>query len=216
MKRPLALFALLFTAPLLYGDAGSSSTKKLNESKTSEGPILYHHRIGFGFNQLVYERIMPNRMYLGLDASSPPVISHSRHQKFFSSLVEAELRIGYNLLYNNADFITPIVGGGYLFENYGEFKRAKFAYVTIGFLYLHEFDSVFSWGFNLKPLAGQQISRNAPKKFVWGVDLAMPFVFRFGSQQEWDFILKPIYLYLESHHRHQGAFAGLATAGYRF
>jgi hypothetical protein len=175
----------------------------------------YDNRFGFMFDRVVFDHNKAECIYFGLDFWMPYFFSNSRNGHF-GALYEGEVRVGYNLFYNGCDHISPLAGVGYQYNNVGVFKHAKFAYATAGFRYLHEFNTVFGWGFYLKGLAGQQIGKDEAKKFAWGVDLSMPFVFRFAKGRRWDVTLEPFYLYMESNHKNQGIFGGRGTFGYRF
>lgn len=184
---------------------------------TDRPPVApqYDNRFGFFFDRLVFDHNKADCIYFGLDAWMPYFFSHTRNNRF-GHLYEGEARLGYNLFYNGCDHVTPLVGAGYQYNNVGVFHKAKFAYVTAGGRYLHEFNKVFVWGFFLKGLAGQQIGKHEAKKFAWGVDLSMPFMFRLGCAARWDLTLEPFYLYMETNHKHQAVFGGRGTIGYQF
>lgn len=213
MKR-LFIVGLLALMSLAYGDA-----KKPEQVKPATGtePVSpqYNNRFGFSFDRVVFDHNKANCIYFGADFWMPYFFSHSRNSRF-GSLYEGEFRIGYNFFLDGCDHFTPLVGAGYLYFNLGDFHKAKFAYTTAGLRYYHEFNTVFGWGLYLKGLAGHQLSGTEAKKFAWGVDLSMPFVFRFGKMRHWDLTLEPFYLYMESNHKTQAAFGGRGTFGYQF
>jgi hypothetical protein len=175
----------------------------------------YNNRVGLSPFCAIYERLELNCLYFGIDVWVPVIYSHNRHNHW-GSLIKGEARVGYNLLYNGCDHVIPVAGVGYLFNNVGVFNHAKFGYVMAGLIYFHEFNSIFGWGINLKALAGEQLSNTEPKKVAWGVELSIPITFRFGHFRHWDVTVQPDYLYIESHHQHQGVFGGRGTLGYRF
>jgi hypothetical protein len=175
----------------------------------------YDNRFGLSFDRLVFDHNKADSIYFGLDAWMPYFFSHSRNGHY-GQLYEGEVRVGYNLFYNGCDHFTPLLGTGYQYNNVGNFHNAKFAYTTAGFRYYHECNTVFGWGFFLKGIAGQQLGKKEAKKFAWGVDLSLPFVFRFAKARHWDVTLEPFYLYMESNHKHQAAFGGRGTIGYQF
>ena len=229
MKNSLILSLALFALSTTYADDTLDPAYVTWTAKTPEQQIAvqvkpnlvspqYDNRFGFSFDRLVYERTKTDSMYFGLDGWAALCFSHSRHHnRVWRSVIEGEARLGYNLFFNGRDHLTPVVGGGYMSNSVGNFRRnARFAYATAGFLYSHEFNTVFGWGVNLKGLAGQQVSQHYEKKFAWGVDLCIPLVFRFGHYRHWDATLEPFYLYMESNHRDQGIFGGRGTVAYRF
>ncbi len=185
--------------------------------KTTIEPVApqYGNRFGFSFDRLVYDHTRADELYFALDFWMPYFFSNNRNNRY-GNLYEAEIRIGYNLFYDGCDHITPLFGVGYQYNNVGDFHNAKFAYTTAGLRYYHECNSVFGWGFYLKGLAGQQIGKKEAKKFAWGIDLSIPFVFRFTKSRRWDLTLEPFYLYMESNHKHQGVFGGRGTFGYQY
>lgn len=224
MKTSLVLSLALFTLSTTYADDILDLAYVAANEITQQTPIpvqpkpvapQYDNRFGFNFDRLVYERTKANSLYFGLDAWAGIFFSHNRHNHF-GALIETEARIGYNLFYNGRDHFTPLAGAGYMFHDVGDFHCANFAYATAGFLYSHEFNTVFGWGINLKGLAGQQVGHHEARKFAWGVDLCMPFIFRFAHYRHWDVTLEPFFLYMESNHKHQGVFGGRGNVGYRF
>lgn len=207
MKKWIMSFALLGSS--VFAD------EQINEPTMEPVAPQYDNRFGFFFDRLVYERTKNDAMYFGLDGWMSYFFSHNRNNHF-GAMYEAEARVGYNLFYDGCDHFTPLVGGGYQYNNVGKFHRAQFAYGTAGLRYLHEFNTVFGLGLYLKGLAGQQVGSKEAKKFAWGVDLSLPIVFRFTRGRHWDISLEPFYLYMESNHKHQAVFGGRGTVGYRF
>lgn len=185
------------------------------EAKPEPVAPQYNSRIGVSFDRIVFDYNKADTLYFALDAWMPYFFSNSRNNHY-GALYEAEVRLGYNFFMNGCDHVTPLFGTGYQFNNVGNFHNAKFAYATAGVRYYHEFNSVFGWGLYLKGLAGQQIGRREARKFAWGVDLSMPFVFRFAKARHWDITLEPFYLYMETNHMHQAVFGGRGTLGYQF
>jgi len=196
----------------------SKPVEKQPKEEVAPQPVApqYDNRFGFSYDRLVYERTKPKAMYFGVDAWVGMVWNHARHHNHWDAIAEGEIRLGYNLFYNGRDHVTPLVGVGYLYDNVGRFHHARFAYATAGFLYSHEFNTVFGWGLNLKGLAGQQVGKSEPKKFAWGVDVAVPIIFRFSHYRHWDVTLEPYFIYMSFTHRHQGVVGGRGTIGYRF
>lgn len=217
MKRWAVIFAMCVMGTLFADGEFVADAKKPEKVKPGLAPVApqYDNRFGFSFDRLVFDHNKADCMYFGLDAWMPYFFSHSRNGHY-GSLYEAEVRMGYNLFYNGCDHVTPLVGAGYQFNNVGDFHDAKFAYATAGLRYYHEFNSVFGWGLFLKGIAGHQFGGKEAKKFAWGVDLSMPFVFRFTKSRRWDITLEPFYLYMESNHKTQGIFGGRGTFGYQF
>ena len=178
-------------------------------------PTHYDNRLGFSFTHLSLDHTQIDAVYFGLDLSMPYFFSQGRNEHY-GQLYLAEVRIGYNLLYDNTDSITPLFGAGYQYNNVGDFHHAKFGYVKAGVRYYHEFNNVLGWGLFINGLVGQQLGGELPQKIAWGVDLSMPIGARFTSSRCWDIILEPFYLYMESAHIHQAVFGGRGTIGYRF
>lgn len=225
MKHKLILSLALFAMSTTYADDGLDPAyiaemtvpAQTTTAEVKQQPVApqYDNRFGFSFARLIYEQTKADSLYFGLDVWGALCSYQSRHDHL-GSLLEAEARLGYNLFYNDCDHFTPLVGTGYQYNNMGSFHHARFAYATAGFLYSHEFNTVFGWGINLKGLVGQQVGNQEEKKLAWGVDLCMPIIFRFAHFRRWDITLEPFYLYMESNHKHQGTFGGRGTVAYRF
>ncbi len=214
MKRWIVLFSMFVFTSAFAAEPPSTQVQPVNTEVESISP-QYDDRIGFSFDRLVFDHNKPNCIYFGLDAWMPYFFSNSRNNHF-GALYEFEARMGYSFFVAGCDHFTPLGGVGYQYFNVGNFHNAKFAYVTGGLRYYHEFNTVFGWGLFVKGLAGQQVGGKEDKKFAWGADLSIPFVFRFSRGRHWDLTLEPFYLYMESNHKHQAVFGGRGTFGYQF
>lgn len=233
MKNYLSSF-LILTAPLAqYAD----------EAKPKKTFIEHNNRISVFYpNHQTYERIKPNAFYVGVEAWAVSTIAtNSTNYKLdgFRLLFEGELRFGYNFFYNGKDHITPIIGGGFIKDltkitaqtsswnsQHGyytvigryHYKIPGLGYGTLGFLYDHEFNTIFNLGFNCKGMIGAGGSNS---HFNWGspiigVDMALPITFRFGYKRHWDFRIEPFYQYLHGSKNSIGYVGFRGTAGYRF
>lgn len=197
------------------------------EIQPSTPYIEYNNRmVCFYPTHQAYERIKPNDLYVGLEGW---VLAGKK------AAAEAELRMGHNYFWNGRDHFTPVAGVG-IFKTLH--KHAHFAgeqwifglptphhtrpalvYGMVGFLYEHEFASVFSWGINVKLMAGAQAGHHSHHNWgsiIGGVDGAMPFTFRFGKERHWDIRLEPFYIYFQGKNALE-QFTGIRTGiGYRF
>lgn len=184
------------------------------------------------FHQL-YERTKPQAFYVGVEEWSLPVFSRYTSSRIVP-LFECELRFGYNFFYNGKDRITPIIGGGFI-KNLQEYhssvwdsKTQQFesedyevpalGYAVIGFLYDHEFNTIFNLGFNFKGMIGGGSSDSC---FEWGsavvgLDMALPITFRFGYKRHWDYRIEPFYQYLYGSENSISYLGFRGTLGYRF
>lgn len=175
---------------------------------------------------------------------SVPTFYNSHEHQFsddktrFIFIAEAEFRLGYNYFYNGRDHFTPILGGGvfkdtskYWIHTWGwDYYRGSYSYDspdyhlpwlgygTVGFLYNHEFNSIFNLGANLKGILGGGISSEYMKwgSVVLGFDIAFPFTFRFGHKRHWDIRLEPFNIYLHGSHNSRNYVGGRSTIAYRF
>jgi hypothetical protein len=199
----LALSALLL--PLFgYADEGHPKTTPFYE---------YHNRVAlFSPSHQTYERIKPDALYWGLEGWLVPTINNN-------GLLDAEFRMGYNFFYNGVDHLTPFAGMGYI-ENFSKHHHHKLgiAYGTVGFLYDHEFGSVFNMGINVKGLIGGQAGKKhlnlgSP---VIGADIAVPLTLRFGRHRHWDCRIEPFYTYLHGVNVSADYVGFRSTLGYRF
>lgn len=195
----------------------------------------YHNRIVV-FNPLhqAYERIKPNAFYVGIEGWLLPLIFHSGNAEFLTTLGEVELRMGYNFFYNGRDHFTPVIGGGF-FKDFAKYRikcehgipycredhhyqLPGLAYGTIGFLYDHEFNSIFTLGTNLKGIIGGSTSS---KHLHWGstvlgFEIALPITFRFGYKRHWDFRIELFDIYLHGSDNSRNYVGSRNTIGYRF
>lgn len=176
----------------------------------------YHNRmvVFLPWHQ-AYERIKPDAIYWGVEAWYTHV-----DNKDHNWLLDAEARVGYNLVYNKIDHVTPFAGVGYIQDfskHYHKYHKPGIVYGTVGMLYDHEFNSVFTLGMNLKGLIGAP----AKKKHYWGspvvgADVAIPITFRLGKRRHWDLRLEPFNTYLYGAHAHAYYLGTRCTLGYRF
>lgn len=213
---------------------GNQESEKNNKTLYHE----YHNRVSvFSANHILYERIKPNGIYVGIDLWDTWVAStglKNHKTNFCHYLAEAELRIGYSFFLNGRDYIRPILGLGEL-KSGAEFKEKSFdnqhhcftqhkftippvAYLTGGFMYEHEFNSIFNLGFNLKGIIGlsgsnEYLKWKAP---VVGFDASLPITFRFGHKRHWDLRLEPFNIFLIGDKNWVNSFGGRGTVGYRF
>lgn len=196
----------------------------------------YHNRIVvFAPLHQAYERIKTDAIYAGVEAWLVPVFT-SGHGSHESSLIEAELRMGYNYFYNQRDHVTPFVGVGVVKDFHKEketfvirqngqtvrhtrkFEKPAVVYGAFGILYDHEFNSVFNLGLHFKGMigGGKKDKHDNWGNPVGGIDVSLPITFRFGYKRHWDFRLEPFYLYLHGSHVSRNYFGGRSTVGYRF
>jgi hypothetical protein len=184
----------------------------------------YHNRIAVfsGLHQ-TYERIKTDAFYVGVEVWGVPTWS-TDHGSDTAFLGEAELRFGYNYFYNGRDHVTPFVGVGVIRdfrkEHFGGHRTMKpaVAYGVFGFLYEHEFNRLFTLGFNAKGLVGGQVDSDDHDwgNPVGGIDVALPITFRFGYHRRWDFRIEPFDVYLRGSHISRNYFGFRSTVGFRF
>lgn len=223
-NRYLLALSLLLSLPMV-GQATSYPFSKEARSKSvhreSKEPqyIEYHNRvIVFAPSHQGYERIKPDAFYAGIEAYWAPAVNKGHE----NSVLDAELRMGYNCFFNGREHFTPFTGVGYVQNFFKEhrhtYHRPGVAYGTIGFLYDHEFNTIFNLGLNAKVLMGGPVSK---KRFEWGdfvagVDVSLPITFRFGYRRHWDYRIEPFNLYLHGSKISQNYFGFRNSIGYRF
>ncbi|MBS0615502.1 MAG: hypothetical protein JSR58_03000 [Verrucomicrobia bacterium] len=195
--------------------------------------IEYNNRMFcFSTNQIGYERIKPHSIYAGIDIWYLSMLtSHN-----FDHLVgEIEFRMGYNFFYNGRDHFTPVGGIGYFqdagilhsgksngifkFRHFEESHIPGIFYGMGGFLYDHEFNTIFNMGLNLKAMLGGQTGSKKHHSWgstVYGVDVGVPFTFRFGHRRHWDIRIEPFNVYMHGSQFHRNYFGFRGTVGYRF
>jgi hypothetical protein len=144
--------------------------------------------------------------------------------KSFPIIGEAEFRLGYNFFYNGRDHLTPFIGGG-VFKDWTKIrihhKRRELPYLgygTIGLLYDHEFNSIFTLGTNIKGILGGETSSKYVRwgSPVIGFDISVPITFRFGHKRHWDIRIEPFDIYLHGSESSRNYVGGRSTIGYRF
>ncbi len=209
MKRFPAFFPFFIADALLHA-APSETTQK-----TTTPFIEYHNRMAvFSFNHFVYERIKTDAFYTGVEGWAVPTLN-------YNFIVEGEYRAGYNFFWNGRDHLTPIGGVGF-FKDFANsyYNKAKpgIVYGTFGFLYDHEFTSVFNLGLNVKGIIGGPV---AEKWYGWGspvvgIDTSLPITFRFGHKRQWDARLEPFDIYLHGSNNSMNVVGLRSTIGYRF
>jgi hypothetical protein len=200
---------------ILVTSVSADFSMKENEVKittTDKTLPAYANRINFGLSRLGYERIKPESLYFGIDMwyvlTFGPI-------PFERTIGEAEVRLGYNLFFNDEDRLTPIVGMGCL-KDFVHHQKQGLMYGTVGVLYEHRFSNLFDLGVNLKVLGGGDVGRSRWGSPVWGYDISTPFTFHFGENRNWDFRLEPFYIQMFGH-RNTHNFGGSRSAfGYRF
>lgn len=200
----------------------------------------------FSLSTIAYERTKINALYVGVDYWEKLASIAGNYNSDYPPLGkvhEAELRIGYNFFYNGNDHLTPIIGGGIFYDSnkavrtvenggtlvtvstadekkyahrYKEFYLSPITYGTFGFLYDHEFNSVFNLGFNAKGIFGQPIKDKYWGNPVVGCDVSLPITFRFGHQRHWDLRIEPFDVYLKGPQLSRNYFGFYNTIGYRF
>lgn len=214
--------ALILATSSVLGNMQVERTVKTTTTVSEYPPYAtqYANRVNFGIPRLGYERIKPDSVYFGIEAWRVYRLGNATFEK---DILEAEARVGYNFFFDGREHFTPIIGGGY-FKDFARHRQRKqgIAYGTFGFLYDHEFNSVFNLGVNMKGLVGYTVNKHGHvKKHDWsnpilGYDLGLPFTFRFESQRHWDVRLEPFLIQMFTHHATHN-FGGLrASLGYRF
>lgn len=213
MKK--VLFTISLLPIFLHGDGDYSMDDANSVAKTATPYIEYHNRMAVftPFHQ-VYERIETDAFYAGVEAWIVPIIGGD----FSKALFEAELRFGYNLFYNSRDHLTPFAGIGSLINTYEKQSSLGMGYGVLGFLYDHEFNSIFNLGINVKGMIG---GGSARKHHAWGnpiigCDVALPITFRFGHKRHWDYRIELFNIYLHGAHASHDVFGFRNTVGYRF
>jgi hypothetical protein len=208
----VSLFAIAATA-FSYADSTAANTKT-SDPHFNE----YHNRISvFSPCYQNYERTKTDSIYAGVSAYYEPEINHDRRY-----LLNTELRMGYNYFFNGRDHLTPFAGVGYLQDFHTHHHHTKhqpgIVYGAVGFLYDHEFNTIFNLGFNMKLLLGGATSQ---KHFQWGspvggVDTSLPITFRFGRNRHWDYRIEPFNIYVRGSKASQDYFGFRNSIGYRF
>jgi hypothetical protein len=230
MKKLLKIFLSVL---LPFCGYANSESKASTAEKTPF--IEYHNRFAvFTFNHQVYERIKPDAFYVGLEGwITESMVTNKNHSAL---IAEGECRLGYNLFYNGRDHLTPFIGGG-VFQDLEKYhvhrverrndgnlwllisrhKLPLIGYGTLGVLYDHEFNSIFTLGMNVKGiLGGSKHSHLEWGSPIFGVDGALPITFRFGNKRHWDLRMEPFDIYLHGSKISRNYLGFRSSFGYRF
>ncbi len=217
LKALLPIFAITIIG---HADQYTSEEQKSIQQKIEPHFIQYHNRvILFAPAHQGYERIKPNAFYVGVEGYLVGILNKKEDN---SLLLDAELRMGYNFFFNGREHITPVVGIGYLEEffkhHHHTYHKPGIVYGAVGFLYDHEFNTIFNLGFTAKFLIGGPVSE---KRFDWGspvtgADISLPITFRFGHKRHWDYRIEPFNIYLHGSNASQDYWGFRSTLGYRF
>jgi hypothetical protein len=174
----------------------------------------YEQRINFELPRLGYEYIKPDAIYLGAECWYLWGFNTHGVQLI---LGEAEGRIGYNFLLNPLNVMTPFIGGGY-FRSFESSRKQEIGFASLGFRYEHIFNRIFNLGVNLEGMLGHSLNRRQISwgNPIWGVDIGIPFTWRFTRKKNWDIRLEPFFTGWLGQNRNC-FFGGLRGAfGYRF
>lgn len=238
LKMKMMIPAIMLFCCLVQSDVTAENTKmdQKNDAKNST-LIEYHNRMTcFSPLHQCYERIKNNAFYAGVEAWVASGFSEKRNHP----ILDAEFRMGYNFFWSGREHFTPLIGVGF----FKDFKavhhrltfvdedneigscdvkhhKAEIIYATLGFLYDHEFNSIFNLGLNAKGLFGAPIIEFVPTEYDWGksivgVDVAMPITFRFGKNRHWDFRIEPFDIYIHGKISSMNYVGLRNTLGYRF
>jgi hypothetical protein len=230
---------IMFFCSFVQNDGLRAENIKMDQkNEVKKTPYVeYHNRMTcFSPFHQCYERIKNDAFYAGVEGWLIPAYSEKRTH----TILDAEFRMGYNFFCNGTNHVTPLVGVG-MFEDFkvnhhnyhytdknGEiisahYKHKKMAlvYAAVGFLYDHEFNSIFNLGLNSKGLFGAAVIDNSPDKndwgkFIAGVDVAMPITFRFGKNRHWDFRIEPFDIFIHGQENSMNYIGLRNTLGYRF
>jgi hypothetical protein len=181
--------------------------------------IQYHNRaILFAPFHQGYERIKPRAFYVGVEG----YLASGLNKKDDNTLLDAELRMGYNFFLNGRDHLTPVVGVGFVEDFFRKHHRTRHrpgvVYGLTGLLYDHEFNTIFTLGINAKFLGGGPVGN---RRFEWGSpvigsDVSLPITFRFGHKRHWDYRIEPFDIFLHGSKTSQNYFGFRNSLGYRF
>lgn len=214
--------------------------QKQDEITQSSKYHEYNNRmIVFNLSHLCYERTKPNAFYIGIDYWKTYSMLPGKPIKGLpiGKLTNAEFRMGHNFFYNDSDHFTPIIGLGVfndsmkeeiLVENakvdgeetsthyYKYVNLSPVSYGTIGFLYDHEFNSIFNLGLNVKGIFGEPLKNKYWGDRVKGYNINLPITFRFGHERHWDLRIEPFYLSLRGDLVKRKYLGFTNAIGYRF
>jgi len=198
----------------------------------------YNNRmVVFNLARLSYERIKSDSVYVGIDAWITWSITNTNsffHPRNFSFIGDIELLLGYNYLFSGRNHLTPVIGvgafkdfrsyhqytyeyNGYYYSHHSKsYHCPSVIYGTFGFLFDHEFNSVFNLGVDLKALIGGAPGGKLWGNPVFGFDVTIPITLRFGQDRHWEFRFEPYDIYLHGSWHDSNYFGCRCTFAYRY
>lgn len=169
----------------------------------------FDYRVSASANYLSFEKIAPSTLYLGFEGF---------YNLIGSRIAELEARIGYNLKYNNNDYLCPYVGGGVFksfsnscLEKHKEFKKSAFGYGSLGLFYDHQILSIFHLGFRSELMLGSQNN-----ELIYGFQGRIPVCFLFGGKQAFDLRFEPFAIFFSKKETSFDFYGLLILLGYKF
>lgn len=200
---------------ITMSEADSSSVTESVAEKTASVLPVYNHRINFDLTRIGYEHIKPKSIYIGIEGWALFSISFSEPMRF--SLVQSEVRLGYNFCFNTVDHFTPFVSGGY-FRGFHDHQKQGLAYGGLGIRYEHEFNKLIAFGVNAEGLVGGSVEKVGQPwgNPIWGFDIALPLTFRFTEKRNWDFRFEPFVTYFDGTNSAHTFIGARSAIGYRF
>lgn len=221
MKRYYLTAFLSILSMTVLGQADQvtlEAEKPANEVKEPHF-IQYNNRmIVFAPCHQGYERIKPNAFYVGVEGFLASILNKSHE----NTLLDAQLRMGYNFFFNGRDHLTPIAGIGFVEDffkkHHHSHHKPGVVYGTLGLLYDHEFNTIFNLGLNVKFLVGGPVGKRHSEwgSPVVGTDVSLPITFRFGHKRHWDYRIEPFNIYLHGSHASEDYWGFRNSLAYRF
>ncbi len=238
MRKFCFLFFFLSSSIIFGLDVQADSQQKAAQPSPY---YPYDNRLAVIFPLQSYERIKPNSLYAAFESWLTYALIGGNNFNNFSGgwIGEAELQMGYNVLYTNKDHLTPFFGVGVFKDwkkephvtswilvngSYWAVNSTEKSYLPLliygsfGVLYDHDFNSVFSLGWHFKGMMGGPTDN---KSWGWqspvvGLDASLPFTFRMGQNRHWDLRLEPFLIYWYSSQVQRGYLGLRGNLAYRF
>lgn len=227
MKQDFALAACILSCVFAYAD----------EKPPKKVIPAYEQRINFSFLKLGYEHIKPDTFYVGAECSLFEGAG-VRSDGQVLVLWKADAVVGYNFSPNPLNTLTPFIGGGYFeifdfdkkqevyyysglgykFETFDSYEHLKIGYYSLGLRYEHAFGTIFNLGLNLEGLLGYSLNNKHTSwgNPIYGLDIRLPFTWRFTKKRCWDFRLEPFFTVWFGQNREAFFGGARSTFGYRF
>lgn len=186
-------------------------TYLFSQSSTSYSTI-FNERLGVFPNIITYEN---------LTKSSPYYAFEGFYNVIGSKCAQIEARFGYNMAFNDHDYLCPYLAGGWLkgFKNDCKkeniFYHANIFFGALGLTYNHEILSIFHLGFRSELLLGSKV-KHGKNNLTYGFEGRVPITFLYGHKGKYDLRFEPFAIFMSEKQSSNDLYGLLISLGFKF